>query len=76
MLERCRIPSLVQLLFRYVGSSHMILQRLSSVFQQIEECESYHSDDSSFFVLYKGCLKNGALVAVKRLKYLDVTSEV
>jgi hypothetical protein len=67
MLECCRIPSLAQLLFRYVGSSHMILQSLSSVFQQIEERESYPSDDNSFFVLYKGCLKNGTLVAVHEL---------
>ncbi|KAL5647846.1 hypothetical protein ACJX0J_042201, partial [Zea mays] len=29
-----------------------------------------------FGIVYKGCLKNGALVAVKRLKDLDVTSEV
>ena len=29
-----------------------------------------------FSIVYKGCLKNGALVTVKRLKDLDVTSEV
>jgi predicted membrane GTPase involved in stress response len=29
-----------------------------------------------FGIVYKGCLKNGALVVVKRLKDLDVTSEV